>query len=733
MNIIQNNPYRVLGVYSNASKREIIGAENKIKAYVKTGKTISVKTDFTSLLGNVERTEESLAGAVSSLTLAKDKLLYALFWFINENAFDEVAFNHLASGNIDLAINILSKKTTASSFINCAVCCLIKRQWANALYCYTQLLEDDKYVGFVNTIAGKDTSISKTELACIIVGSLMQFFPEVNWLFFTKVKNLNLGNESIDVYKVFSNSLLVQELRDRYVDKICDKINSKISDADKVDRKHPSECLSAAKNLSRLCPDFKTLRSIISESDIRYVSLSDKVADLLNDLCIGYYNNSSDYRRARVVFPFVKDALSCACSDSIIETCQVGVDFISKKVEELPPEEIEKECQDIDNHLSSYLGQGDKSLLLSCIVSCQNLLSIIKNKVGENHKEYINQSSIIVHFAINQIVDEVNENQKAYNDAPQFQDAVEFAAYKKSILWARSVMTKLASFVMDSQCRARFEENSKTLTSLYNKNCIVRPVSSRITGTSPRTVYSQNTDTSASTQKPSRTSGSSTNNADDKKSGCGCLVGFIGIAIVMFAIVYICATISINNNSSSPSSRSSEDSITCDTLAADTVADEIEDSYDSSSYESSQSQDDIWLEQYKGNSLKTGATPYKSVYGGNSKVGNAGLRIKAPAICDVLVIIKRNGDVVKHAYIRCNQTYTFTLKAGTYQPFFIFGNSWCPQKESPNGQLGYFLEDVSISKDYPQEIGEYQELEYTLQTVTNGNFHAASSDESEAF
>ena len=90
-------------------------------------------------------------------------------------------------------------------------------------------------------------------------------------------------------------------------------------------------------------------------------------------------------------------------------------------------------------------------------------------------------------------------------------------------------------------------------------------------------------------------------------------------------------------------------------------------------------------------------------------------------------------NVIKHAYIRCNQTYTFTLRAGTYQPFFVFGKSWCPEKKSPNGQLGYFLEDISISKDYPQRIEEYQELVYTLQTVTNGNFQAESSDENEAF
>ena len=109
------------------------------------------------------------------------------------------------------------------------------------------------------------------------------------------------------------------------------------------------------------------------------------------------------------------------------------------------------------------------------------------------------------------------------------------------------------------------------------------------------------------------------------------------------------------------------------------------------------------------------------------------MKIKAPAICDVLVIVKRGGSVVKHAYIRANQTYTFTLWEGTYQPFFIYGNSWCPEKEAPNGQLGYFLEDVSISKDYPQEIGDYQELEYTLQAVRNGNFRAASSNANEAF
>lgn len=730
MNIIQNNPYRVLGVYSNASRREIIRAENKIKAYVKIGRTINFKTDFTSLLGDVKRTEESLAKANSSLTLSKDKILYALFWFINENAFDDVAFNHLASGNIDSAINILRKKTTASSFVNLAVCSLVKRQWINALYYYTQLIEDDIFTEFTNTIAGETTIISKAELASIIADSLEYFFSEINWLFFTKAKKINLGYKSIDSSIVFSNSLIVQKLKYKYVDKIHNKINRKITEADRTNRKVPSECLSEAKNLSRLNSDFKALKSIIGESDIRYISLSDKMAVLLNSLCIGYYNNSSDYRRARVIFPFVKDTLSYACSDNIIETCQKGVDFISKKVINSPTEEIEKECQDIDNHFSNYVDKGDHSLLLNCIESCQNLLIIIRNKVGENHKEYINQSSLVVHFAINQVVNKVNEKQKTYNDAPEFLDEAELAAYKKSILWAKSVMAKLAPFAKDCECKKRFEENNKILTSLYNKFCIVTPTFTRAADIS-KNIYRPRNETRPSKPNQSRTADSSTNNTDDKKSGCGCIVAVIGIQILIFVLVFICDTISMNSNSSS--SRLSEDSIAYDTLTTDTIADEIEDCYTPPSYESSKSEDDIWLEQYKGNSLKTGATPYRETYGNNSKVGNAGLRIKAPTTCDVLVIIKRNGNVIKHAYIRCNQTYTFTLRAGTYQPFFVFGKSWCPEKKSPNGQLGYFLEDISISKDYPQRIEEYQELVYTLQTVTNGNFQAESSDENEAF
>ena len=150
--------------------------------------------------------------------------------------------------------------------------------------------------------------------------------------------------------------------------------------------------------------------------------------------------------------------------------------------------------------------------------------------------------------------------------------------------------------------------------------------------------------------------------------------------------------------------------------------------------EPSISQQEAWLEQYRGNSLKNGAQPYHELYGYNSNKGNSKIEIKASSSSDVLVMIKnQKGNVVKHIYIRKGQSASVTLNAGTYQTYFIYCDSWCPEIKAPNGALGYFLENVSISKDYPQNIPANRILQYTLYQVNDGNFSPIDSNSSEAF
>lgn len=50
LSIIENNPFRILGVYSNAEQSEIIRNERKIRAYINVGKPVSMPSDFEAII-----------------------------------------------------------------------------------------------------------------------------------------------------------------------------------------------------------------------------------------------------------------------------------------------------------------------------------------------------------------------------------------------------------------------------------------------------------------------------------------------------------------------------------------------------------------------------------------------------------------------------------------------------------------------------------------------------------
>jgi hypothetical protein len=137
------------------------------------------------------------------------------------------------------------------------------------------------------------------------------------------------------------------------------------------------------------------------------------------------------------------------------------------------------------------------------------------------------------------------------------------------------------------------------------------------------------------------------------------------------------------------------------------------------------------------NSLKTGDKPYSLCYNSETTVLplNSQISVIAPNDCDVLVVLKKNEVVCRHAYITKKSSYTFTIPDGTYQPFFYYGNGWNPNKKMSStvcdNLMGGFVSDESFSKDSPQFLSG-QSLQYTLVLRENGNFSAQSSDPEEA-
>lgn len=143
-------------------------------------------------------------------------------------------------------------------------------------------------------------------------------------------------------------------------------------------------------------------------------------------------------------------------------------------------------------------------------------------------------------------------------------------------------------------------------------------------------------------------------------------------------------------------------------------------------------------DKYINNSLHNGSAPYSYCYGSNENCSDnncSQISVKTPHNSDVLVIIKENDVVVRHAYITEGSSYTFELPNGTYQPFFYYGKGWNPEKimkEAPCGKLkGGFISDEVFGKDDPQRLNN-NILQYELILQQNGNFSTRPSNLNDA-
>ena len=76
--MLTNNPYRILGVFSNSPKKDVLSNLNKMKAFLKVGKTISFPLDLPLFLPSIERDEAIVSSAQTSIELPMDRIITAM-------------------------------------------------------------------------------------------------------------------------------------------------------------------------------------------------------------------------------------------------------------------------------------------------------------------------------------------------------------------------------------------------------------------------------------------------------------------------------------------------------------------------------------------------------------------------------------------------------------------------------------------------------------------------------
>ena len=512
MNIINNNPYRQLGVYSTSPQKEVVANQGKMKAFLKVGRPVTFPLDLNGLLPDVLRTEQSVADAISKLTLPTEQLRYAQFWFSKCTQLDEIACGKLTNGDIDGAVEIWKKKTTASSLQNLLVCALIRNQLGNAIS-YAQTLYSSYSNEFVKMVLGDNALATSDNLAHDFLNVICEEFNP----------NQFLGYITNSEWKEYVGSKSTKP--------IIDKLSSAIDLCKSSRGKGPTARLNAGtKLMNDTKADLTQLKQFVSASDLQYQMIADKLGLEILQCGIDYYNDSDAPEAARKAMVLQKYAQSVVVGKMAKDRCKENVDILTRIIAELPPSEVFAEDRAIKEELRKFTRLPDKiSYSMNLLNNTKPHLQAIKSKLGSSNGYYLKISTQVVGNALHNVIEEVN----ALQNDPTFQvnmilDKSAALSSLRSVLRSAWQATKLMdTFDMESDFKnSRYDENRRTLSNMCSQVGVSTYTSS----------YSSSSSSSyrpASRPAAAYSSTSSSNSSDD--TNWGCIIGII-IAIIIFCI-----------------------------------------------------------------------------------------------------------------------------------------------------------------------------------------------------
>ena len=505
MDRITNNPYRILGVFSNASLREITANKTKRAKFASVGKSVALEADMDGVLPPVNRNEASVEKAFADLSLPLDKLKHALFWFVKDTNFDEMALGHLNAGDMEKAKEILEKKENWSSLINLGVLAMIREDYETAVNNIVHVIREydgNEYIEkFVASICGDTFQIEDDDVMHLFIDALLEEL------------------EPMQVYNLFVESDCIidddEYVKEKIISVPVGRIKAEISKAKNVD---PNDGLASYHAGIALMEGTKSdllfVKRVCSLQDTAYSMIADSLAKQIMQCGINYYNNTDEDPYYSIDKAMVLQDYACkiAVGSLAKERCQKNAAVLNKVKSEMPPKEIKGHVDSIIELLNNY---KDKKLkidgALQLLKDCAPLLVRIKDyylqkegfvkpkywpykNSGVKDERYLMLSTAVVNAVLTVVIDEVNKSQQknvfgSYN----------MLQIKNTLVDAWEAVLSMDLLDMEDQFRNhRYNPNRKSLREIIEKlngfyvsNSIYNPIVAEIVkvGGNPMTGY----------------------------------------------------------------------------------------------------------------------------------------------------------------------------------------------------------------------------------------------------
>ena len=293
MELIQNNPYRIAGILSNATTKELEKQKGKIKAFSKVGKEIKSDFDF-QILGSIDRTEDAVNKAFSNIEQNQDKVNNSLFWFLNASPFDNTAFEYLKNGDVEKALEIWEKVTkdkdvnskNFSAFNNLGTYKLLSRNTSDikaGIEAKIKLIESDYFENFVHSVADEIYTIDNQKQSEKLIDELLMQF-----------KNQYSDLETLQLFSG-CNGTAQQYLSKKFTEEPITKIESQIESCKKKRKAAKGNAYVFGFGLfTNTKDDLSLLKSLLGTSDLKYKAVADQLANEIMQCGIDYFNSSQE-------------------------------------------------------------------------------------------------------------------------------------------------------------------------------------------------------------------------------------------------------------------------------------------------------------------------------------------------------------------------------------------------------------------------------------------------------
>jgi len=294
---IAQNPYRVLGCFSNSSIRDIEKNKSRALAFARVKKTPSFPADtFCSPIATrvppPSRTAEDIENAATALALPRERLRHAFFWFASDESF------------FRSALCIFTADSDAAGFV---------RRVLSFLH------TPSKRAAFVASVAGTEFSISESECCQLFLEEVLAETKDT--AFIEKLVRLCASEGFQTEERFLSEKILTQSLAE---------IDACVSNA--KEKPTPEANLATAKRLcKKALPLLAQLKKLLSESDETYIASANKVATEILNLSISYYNASDDDDSEDKALDLINTAEQIAEGDALRERIARNKRIIEKQ------------------------------------------------------------------------------------------------------------------------------------------------------------------------------------------------------------------------------------------------------------------------------------------------------------------------------------------------------------------------------------------------------------------